>query len=293
MTRRRARTPLAVILLSTIALLAAGCGKEEAAPPSGPVKQYAALGDSYAAGPGIPPVEDAGCYRSGANYGSLVADDLNIPDYADATCGGASSKDLLTGQVTQAGDRINDAQLDAVTKDTDLVTLGIGLNEGGFSVQVMYICLPEINQAAACQAYLNRPDSDLKKALEVIGDRVAGSIKAIRKKAPSARVVLVGYPRMLPVEGECPDVIPLTGKAADRLKQTSLLTSEIFKVVAEHENADYIDMYTPSVGHDACSKDPWVNGIENKSTTGEGAALHPTPTFMREVADRIDALVTK
>jgi len=40
------------------------------------VTRYVALGSSFASGPGVEPVLDAGCARSGDNHPRLVADRL-------------------------------------------------------------------------------------------------------------------------------------------------------------------------------------------------------------------------
>jgi hypothetical protein len=55
---------------------------------------YAALGSSFASGPGIAPIIDAGCGRSGNNYAHLVAERLG-PDLIDVNSGGAAVDDVL------------------------------------------------------------------------------------------------------------------------------------------------------------------------------------------------------
>ena len=50
---------------------------------------YVALGSSFASGPGIEPIIDAGCGRSGNNYAHLVAERLGY-DLVDVSSGGAT-----------------------------------------------------------------------------------------------------------------------------------------------------------------------------------------------------------
>src|ERR1700722_9542183 len=93
---------------------------------------YVALGDSYAAGPGIPDQTGAvaGCEQSNSSYPFLVAQSLAL-ELTDMSCSSATIADLSTAQPT--GDGINPAQLSALSPATALVTLGIGGNDVGWA----------------------------------------------------------------------------------------------------------------------------------------------------------------
>lgn len=288
---RRLR-PLAATgaVLTLLAVLVACGGDEE--PEYGPVEQMVTLGDSYAAGPGIDPIENGTCQRSGANYGSLVADMLKVQNFQDASCGGADTKDLVTGQ-TRRGQVVNQPQLSSVTEATDLVTLGIGLNNGGASAFALYICIPSLGFKDLCDQYLAFPERDVIEKVDEIADSVKLGIESIRDLAPNTRIVLVGYPRALPDDAECPDVLPLTGEAADRLRLVLKAADVAYRRVAEETKVQYVSTYDASEGHDMCSDDPWVNGVTDDSRAGGGAALHPTPAFMTAVADLVETAVSK
>lgn len=289
---RRTRPWAAATAFVALLAVTAGCGSDEEGPDFQPIEQVVALGDSYAAGPGINPIGDGTCLRSESNYGSLVAKRLEAANYQDATCGGADTKDLVTGQ-TRRGQVVNQPQLSSVTEATDLVTLGLGLNNGGASAFALYVCIPELNLADYCKQYLALPERDIVEKVEQIADSVKIGIEAIRDLAPNTRVVLVGYPRALPDDGECPDILPLTGAAADRLRLVLAAADVAYRRVAEEEKISYVSTYQASRGHDMCSADPWVNGIKDNSATGGGAALHPTPAFMAAVTDAVVAVSKK
>lgn len=276
------------LLAAAFVLLLTGCGTEEQpAPKSSGITRMVALGDSYAAGPGISPVADQVCYRSAANYAALAADELGVGDFEDVTCGGATTANLVKGQ-EKDGQVINPAQLSAVTAPTELVTIGMGLNDSGLSVTLLYICLPALNQAEACAKYLDTPDSVLHRALDQVVNQVRLSLESIKERAPQAKVILVGYPHMLPERGSCPDRLPLDGKSATRLRWVLEEVNADYRKVAADLGVTYLDMYTASTGHDVCSASPWVNGVRDAGT--KGAPLHPTPAFERAVADRIVAV---
>lgn len=91
-----------------------------------------ALGDSYAAGLGIPDRAGgaAGCRQSSSSYPYLVAWSLRL-ELTDMSCSSATITSLSATEAT--GDGTNPAQLSAVSSATTLVTLGIGGNDVGWT----------------------------------------------------------------------------------------------------------------------------------------------------------------
>lgn len=274
----------AAIVGVLLALVAAGCGGDPAPPESGPIGTYVALGDSYAAGPGIPPEVDADCRRSGANYASLIAERLEISDLRDVSCGGARTSDLRVGQVRD-GAVVNGAQLDALDTRTDLVTIAMGLNNTGLAFELLYQCLPASGLADQCAAELRKSPAVAYRTLDAAFDGMADALAAIAERAPEALVVLVGYPRLLPDHGTCKQALPLPAKAAGRVRGALARTGSGYAEVAAEQGAVYLDMYAASAGHDVCSEDPWVNG--DVASGPDGAVLHPTAAFHGAVADRV------
>lgn len=291
---RPARTTgkaVAAGLAALALLLLAACGQS---PPPNPhpsqFSSYAALGDSYSAGVGLSPLSDATCLRSSSNYAGLLANKLAIPSLDDVTCGGAKSINLTQPQVTPRG--TNPPQLDAVSKDTQLVTLGIGLNDDNLAYSVLYACLP-INgkRLPACATYMNAAPTVIADVINKIGDLVGTDLKEIRARAPHARIVLIGYPRLLPDNADCPAQVPVPAQDADRIRATLRAINDTYIQVAKAQKVDYIDMYADSKGHDACSSDPWVNGQYN--LTGKAYAFHPFAAYHDTVADKLYALLKK
>jgi hypothetical protein len=290
-TLRRTRRPVLPLLAlgSALLLLVTACGGSGGSSTAkGPYHHYVALGDSYSSGPGLDPVADAGCSRSGANYPSLVARAEGITDFTDVTCSGATTANLTSAQ-KRSGAAVNDPQFDALNAQTDLVTIGMGLNNADISIQVMYLCLPQLNQAKACASYLALPDTSIVKELDALGVVVQAELAAIRSHAPHARIVLVGYPRILPDQGDCPTVMPLTGAAADRMRLVFRTTDEVYRRIAAQAKVDYISTWQASQGHDLCSSSPWTNGITDRSASGQGAATHPRPPYMQAVAQLVES----
>ena len=88
-----------------------------------PAVHYVALGDSYTSGPVIPTQVDANCARSDHNYPSLFAAADRTAAFTDASCSGATTVQMWQPQGS------NPPQLQAVHRDTTLVTLQIGGND--------------------------------------------------------------------------------------------------------------------------------------------------------------------
>ena len=98
-----------------------------APPGSGP--RYVAMGDSAAAAPLVPEqAQPVGCLKSTNDYPSVLARRIGAASFTDVTCSGARTEDLVSrSQPTRTGPV--PPQLDAVTADTQLVTVTIGGND--------------------------------------------------------------------------------------------------------------------------------------------------------------------
>lgn len=277
------RAAAAAVLLG---LAACGAGPDSQA--SGP-QRYVALGDSYTSGPGIAPARGAGCLRSGVNYPALVALALDVPDFEDVSCGGATTANLVT--VQDVSNRPA-PQLDAVTSETELVTIGIGLNDLQLSYGLLYACLTRVGTPTqGCGRMIDMPQAQLDQILEAAAGRVEAALEAVQEKAPEARVILVGYPRIVPDSGSCPDRLPMPDAMIDRTRQALERINDLWKKAADAEGADYVDMYRASGDRDICAADPWVNGATD--VPDEAASMHPFASYHRAVAKKIVALLEK
>jgi lysophospholipase L1-like esterase len=255
---------------------------------------YVALGDSFSAGPLVAPQAEgapAECVRSGANYPSYLASYLKVKAFADATCSGAQTSDLYTSQSERLGLKPNvttDAppQLDAVTPSTDLVTLGIGGNDFTIFRDVIGQCVRQATKlpgASPCREYFSRDDVDRKmENAKAVQPRIEAAIAAIRQRAPKAKIVIVGYLRILSGEGSC-EAMPLTPADADWTDSIERQINTSLSRAAAKADASFIDAYALSEGHDACAgPEAWVNGSE--TIFYRAAAFHPFREGMNAVA---------
>lgn len=118
-------------------------------PQPSSINRYVALGDSYSSGQGNQPFTDESnilgtneCHRSTKDaYPEILKNDLNIADdhFAFAACSGAIMADFFK-PVGEVGQWNEGPQLEAITPDTDLITLTLGGNDSRFA-QVINDCI--------------------------------------------------------------------------------------------------------------------------------------------------------
>ena len=313
-TARRSVAGAAAVL--ALALLATSCSSGQAAAPGavqpssapssssdGPTAgsesaatsrfpSYVALGDSYTAAPGVPDTDTAdGCLRSSNNYPALVAAAMPGTALTDVSCTGADSTSLIGVQDT--GREAKPAQFDALSEQTDLVTVGIGGNDNDLFGTLVGVCSqlrdsdPDGNPCE--QRFAGDGTNRLDRDLRTIRSHVTAVVAGIKDRAPNARVVVVGYPQILPPSGSCPELLPLASGDYPFAREINEGLGDAVKRAAAAGDAEYVDMFRASAGHDICSEDPWVNGIV---TNSRALAFHPFAAEQQAVADRVLALVS-
>jgi len=257
------------------------------AAPEPSVRSYVALGDSYTAGPFIPrrTGNPPGCLRSNRNYPSLVAQTLGVPDFRDVSCSAATTEDLAGAQQTNLG--TNPPQLDALDADVDLVSLGIGGNDTGFG-EILNECARRSSArpfGSACKDFYTAGGQDqLAERIDAAAPKIAASLAAIEERSPAARVLLVGYPAILPDEGPgCFPVVPFSAGDVAYLRETEKRLNAMLEGEAARADADYVDTYTPTIGHDACQP-PGRKWIEGFAPTSPAAPVHPNALGMTGIA---------
>lgn len=265
-----------------------GTGTEptgSASPPGrswGPLT-YVALGDSYSSAPFVPVTDVAdGCLRSSANYPSLVAEQLGA-ELEDRSCGAARTADFTRSQHPDVP-----PQLSAVTRDTDLVTIGAGGNDEGVFTRLVGEC-PRLRATAPagapCQTQMGASGRDvLLAALDRTSTRLQAVVAKVHRLAPTAEVLLVGYPHIVAVGSTC-DELPLAAGDYAYAEKVNRALTESVRHAAQATGSTYVDVWAASEGHDICSSDPWVNG--SVTDQKRAAAYHPFAVEQAAVADLV------
>ncbi len=282
MGRRLMGVPLlAVVVVLVVAL--AGCQT--------PPDTYVALGDSYTAGPLIPnqSLQPLGCLRSDHNYPSLVAPAIGVPKARDVSCSGATTGDMFAPQNVTPGP--NPAQLDALGADTEVVTLGIGGNDIGFS-SIVENCATQNPFGAGCAAdYTAGGGDQIADRINATAPKVDAVLQAIKSRAPQAKVLVVGYPTILPNSGSgCYPLVPVLPKDVPYLRAKAQQLNAMLQNEAQANGDTYVDTYTSSIGHDFCQS-PGTKWVEGIVPTSAAAPVHPNAAGMRNTATVVSAKV--
>ncbi|MGW3484532.1 SGNH/GDSL hydrolase family protein [Rhodococcus indonesiensis] len=268
----------------------AGSGAESDPAPA--YSSYVALGDSFTAGPMIPPQVDPACARSGSNYPHAVAETLGVDDFRDVSCSSATTANLAGTQVVSSGATVA-AQYEALTPDTELVTVGIGGNDIGL-VALAGSCLAldrSSGRAAApagplCATANVRGGVDLvDRAIDDFAPTYGAIVREIRDRAPRARILLVGYPTGIRDGGCYPDQ-PILPDDATYLQAKIDRLNAVMQQQADSAGVDYVDLRESTVGHDACqpAAQRWTEGL---FPSQPAAPLHPNADGHRNAAEQV------
>lgn len=249
---------------------------------------YAALGDSYTAAPLLAGQDSspAGCLRSADDYPALVARALHPRSFANVSCYGASTYDMTHSQKTPV--QVNPPQLSAVSAADSLVTVQVGGDDIGFS-RILTTC-GELSLAdpfgSPCRDHYT---DQLAQEISSTAPRVTALLDSIRQRAPHARILLIGYPAILPATGNgCWPWVPIARGDVPYLRDTELRLNAMLAAAAARAGVGYVGTYDGTLGHDACQPSgvKWVEGL---IPTSLAVPMHPNAAGERAIARLIIA----
>jgi lysophospholipase L1-like esterase len=252
---------------------------------------FVALGDSYAAGnliPASPAGTPAGCLRSTHNYSSDIQATVGASSYVDAACSGATTAGMTQSQSTAIG--TNPPQFDALAASDSLVTITIGGNDVGFSTILKECATLSVTSpfGSPCQRHYTAGGTDqLTAAVAATGPKVAAVLQGIRNRARQARILLVGYPDILPDTGTgCWPAVPLAHGDVPYLRATEVALNRTLAQEAAANGATFVDTYTATIGHDVCQR-PGVKWVEGLVPTSLAYPFHPNQPGQQAMATQV------
>jgi len=289
--RRFALTLGALALLSWALISAAPAGAQ-----TGGV--YVALGDSYTSAPLVPtqygdPID---CGRSDRNYPSLVAEAFGVGTFIDVSCGSAQTKHMTQPQTGLPAGGTNPPQFNALRRDATLVTVGIGGNDAGL-VGVASTCaelgVTQPTGTACRDRYAPGGNDKVAAKIEATKPKIAAVLNGIHQRSPNARVAIVGYPDVLPDNGEsCYPMVPLSPDDVRYIDELIVRINTMIAGQAAANDAEFVDTYADSGGHDVCKLPPtrWFEGLV---PTEPAFPLHPNGKGEESMARSAIALLSR
>jgi len=238
---------------------------------------YASLGDSVAAGLGLPlssnpTSSDTQCGRSPFGYPGIVAANLNLP-LQNLACSGATAGDLVTQQRTSGPNPSAQLNIAFAGGTPRLITITAGANDVHWQ-DFIRACYTTDCTSSMYTTLANTYLSVLRLKLQY----VFSSIQSRSSGAPP-QVIVSGYYN--PVSTACSTITPqITPAELSWIQQqTSALNSTIQNTTAAYSFAKFVPLNF--TGHDACSSDPWVQGMQ------DAAPFHPTIRGQQAIANAI------
>lgn len=261
MTRIRA---LGALALALVAVAAPAQPRAEAT--EGGYEEYVALGDSWSADvfTSLPHTEfvPLDCAQSATDYPHQVAARLGVSTFRDATCGGATTDNFTVSQSLPLGG-INPPQFSRLSPETDLVTVGIGMNDIKLA-ESFTSCLSLLPVslfgflsplAPPCSKTFTAGGTDVfQEAIATTEPKLSAALREIHRRSPRADIFLVNYLNGIPATGRgCWPVVPITDVDTAYLQRSFLaMNAMLERVAAADAHTRLVDTYTPTVGHDWC-----------------------------------------
>jgi hypothetical protein len=119
-----------------------------------------------------------------------------------------------------------------------------------------------------------------------VGTRLTTALKGIRGAVPFARIVLVGYPRLLPAQQAqntaCGWLTP-----RERIRANTLATylDVALRKAAKNAGVDYVSVLDVLDKHELCTADSWVfevNPLLYGRDTRQGHPIYPGQAAIRD-----------
>ena len=241
-TRRRLSAAVRTLITALVAALVSAIAL--ALPAGAAGGPYVALGDSYSSGTGTRTYINDGtsCYRSVYAYPSLDAAQLGL-SLTFRACSGAKVAD------------VTNTQLSALTTSTAYVTISVGGNDAGFADVLTECALP---------GWMSNCNGAIDGAQYVINNVLPGRLStlysSIKSRAPSAKVIVVGYPRIFNGE-DCNAGTWFSPSEESRLNSTADLLNAKTAAAASAKGFTFANPTSRFIGHAVCDDVEWINGL--------------------------------
>ena len=273
-TRARALT---IAVACAVLALAAAAAQASAAP-----LRYVALGDSYSAASGVLPPDPAApfqCLRSIRNYPHVIAAATGA-QLTDVTCGAADTTHYFSEQYPGVA-----PQLDAVTSSARLITMTIGGNDSGVFINAIVQCgsagIVALGQGSPCKDQYGSSFEDTIR--DVTYPSLVTTLKAVKSKAPKAKIGILSYPWIMPAAGGCFPQMPVAEGDVPYLRGIQTTLNDAVRRAASAAKVTYVDLNVVSEGHDAC-KPIGTRWVEPVVAGTNPVIVHPNALGESEMA---------
>jgi lysophospholipase L1-like esterase len=233
-------------------------------------RDLAALGDSYSSGEANPPYDAGtgsatGCHRSSKAWARMIATDSpKVHLTRHIACSGATT-DALSHSFK--GEKPQLTQLKSLKEEPGYITMTMGGNDAGFA-KVLTDCFTPFSDCVK-----HGTITQAAKDIDHLGTTLPAQYRTIQKTWPNADVVIVGYPRLLPVKSHsflrCPT---LGNKERQGLNDLATRFDTMLAKATAEAGVHYVSVLNTLNGHELCTSSSWIHSLLN----GGQERGHPT-----------------
>lgn len=235
--------------------------------------QYVAMGDSVAAGigAGSPTANSVdGCWADEAHTVRVTNSNLAYPKRVASALGAQLDFKAFCGanvRTTRA------QQTQTLNRGTDLVTVQVGANDFGYANVLGFCYLWNPPRTDECNRRINLIAS--RFAAELPG-RLNSLYRTIKRKAPNAKIIVVGYPQIVKNESTwvCGADGALPTSTHQALNHAGNVLNSVIAARAAAHGFTFVDPRSRFKGHEVCGDPQWVNG----TTLPLVESFHPNAT---------------
>uniref|UniRef100_UPI001C85DEAF SGNH/GDSL hydrolase family protein n=1 Tax=Paractinoplanes polyasparticus TaxID=2856853 RepID=UPI001C85DEAF len=231
---------LGCLVISSLLSLAVAAPAAAAVDPA--VTDYVALGDSYSSGVGAPG-QSVFCLRSKQGYPGQWTARNKPKSFTDLSCGGAVTSD------------VRNLQVPFLSSGADLISITIGGNDAGFAPTVIGC---QVGSDAACLDRVAAARADITGALP---GKLDSTYAAIKRKAPKAKVVVLGYPILFDTASASCGLTGMSLAKRRALNEGAQVLNDVIQARAQAAGFTFSDVRDEFAGHGICSSRPYLNGL--------------------------------
>jgi len=256
----------------------------------------AALGSSFAAGPGIEPIVDTTARRSSNNYAHLTAAALDAK-LTDLTSSGATLLNVLSEPQSFYLARSLAPQLDLLPSDVDIVTLTAGGNDLGYSKGMIFDAYRASLRESPVLGWALKATGLTEKHAQ-IGDVTFDQVKQrfleisdrIHTVAPKAKIYLVQYLDVFGPDTDVQSDQPLDKERCEYYRSIAENLAQTYRDAAASRKGfvELVEMSDISKGHELGSEEPWVTGFTSGMMFTGQAPYHPNAVGHAAVAQELE-----
>src|SRR5581483_131854 len=176
-------------------------------------------------------------------------------------------------------------QLDAVGSRTQLVTMTIGGNDNGVFIDAIIDCgsagLSTLGRGSPCKDKYGSSFADTIRTKTY--PALVKALRAVKQKAPRAKVGILGYPWIMPPRTGCYPRMPVATGDVPYVHHIQWVLNDAIRRAAAATDTTYVNLNKASTGHDACQP-IGVRWVEPALGGTNPVIVHPNALGERKMA---------